>query len=304
MAPELENENRVLRKFPRHHDHFLRVQFCDENGQDLYFNAKIGLDRVHSRFKQVLKEGIRIANRVYQFLGWSHSSLRSRSVWFVAPFSDGGQRHSHLTIIKALGNFEEIFCPARCAARIGQAFSETPFAVPMTDEYGDEIRKVDLADVKSRDGSRVFSDGVGTISRAALDVVADYLPRRKQPPTCPPDPLCRGQGHAGAGQPARRLHHRHPAVHDQVCERRDGEPRDLRHGVQAHLARAQPADDQAPRGHGRAGELVLRAAGEDARRPARNHGQRLQHSHVPEAPVDRRVHPAARAAQASGPPRA
>jgi hypothetical protein len=39
-GPEPEAKNRVLRKFPRHTGYFARIQFCDEDGQDLYFNPK------------------------------------------------------------------------------------------------------------------------------------------------------------------------------------------------------------------------------------------------------------------------
>lgn len=80
-GPELEAQNRILRKFPDHHEYFIRVQFCDENGLDLFFNPKVNLDLVYNRFKNVLKTGIQIAGRKYDFLGFSHSSLRSHSAW-------------------------------------------------------------------------------------------------------------------------------------------------------------------------------------------------------------------------------
>lgn len=80
-GPELEAKNRILRKYPNHHEYFLRVQFCDENGEDLYFNPKISNDKVYDRFREVLREGVVIAGRKYEFLGFSHSSLRSHSAW-------------------------------------------------------------------------------------------------------------------------------------------------------------------------------------------------------------------------------
>jgi RNA dependent RNA polymerase len=80
-GPEMEPNNRILRKFPNHHEHFIRAQFCDENGQDLYFNTRISYDDIYARFKLALKHGIQIAGRMYKFLGFSHSSLRSHSVW-------------------------------------------------------------------------------------------------------------------------------------------------------------------------------------------------------------------------------
>lgn len=80
-GPELEPNNRILRKFPNHHDYFIRVQFCDENGQDVHFNPRANNYYVASRFKHILANGIEIAGRTYTFLGFSHSSLRSHSAW-------------------------------------------------------------------------------------------------------------------------------------------------------------------------------------------------------------------------------
>lgn len=80
-GPEIESMNRVLRKYFNHHEYFARVQFCDENGQDLFFNAKISYDKVYEKFKRVFNDGIQLAGRIYSFLGFSHSSLRSHSSW-------------------------------------------------------------------------------------------------------------------------------------------------------------------------------------------------------------------------------
>ncbi|KAI0856865.1 RNA dependent RNA polymerase-domain-containing protein [Xylaria cubensis] len=174
-GPEPEAKNRILRKFPRHTGYFARVQFCDEDGQDLYFNPKVSLEQIYSRFRKVLSDGFSIAGRLYKFLGFSHSSLRSHAVWFMAGFVDDNKElRSYATVIPELGDFQGIRSPARCAARIGQAFSETPVAVDL-DEIQATIKAV--PDVKSQDGSRVFSDGVGTISRELLEAIHDKMPK-------------------------------------------------------------------------------------------------------------------------------
>ncbi|KAL4746644.1 hypothetical protein BDW72DRAFT_197492 [Aspergillus terricola var. indicus] len=179
-GPETEPLNRILRRFPNHHEYFIRVQFCDENGQDVYFNPRINNDQIFVRFKSVFENGFQIAGRTYTFLGFSHSSLRSRSAWFSAPFiDDNGDFQSYFTIIKAIGKFSEITSPARCAARIGQAFSDTPFAVNLKKNG---IRVWTIPDVQV-DG-RVFSDGIGTISAEAVDVIHGVLPPRNGMPTC------------------------------------------------------------------------------------------------------------------------
>ncbi|KAK4159742.1 RNA-dependent RNA polymerase 1 [Cladorrhinum sp. PSN259] len=178
-GPEMEAKNRILRKFPNHTDYFLRVQFCDENGQDLFFNPKIALDEIHDRFKSVLNNGIPIAGRLYTFLGFSHSSLRARSVWMSAPFLFEESLKFSRNIIDDLGKFETILSPARRAARIGQAFSETPYSVPLN-ERGISVHEIH--DVEY-DG-RTFSDGVGTISPGAAEAIYEVIPTSKGFPTC------------------------------------------------------------------------------------------------------------------------
>ncbi|CAN8097779.1 unnamed protein product [Discula destructiva] len=179
-GPEPEAQNRILRKFPNHHEYFIRVQFSDENGQDLFFSPKISYDEVWNRFKSRFSQGIQVADRIYRFLGFSHSSLRSHSAWFSAPFfDDDGHFQTYETIIRALGKFSHIRTPAKCAARIGQAFSETPFSLPL-DEYG--IRVVEIPDVTSADGIRVFSDGVGTLSADVVDRIWEIIPQSKATP--------------------------------------------------------------------------------------------------------------------------
>src|SRR3569833_3141827 len=181
-GPERESENRVLRMFPNHHDYFIRVQFADENGQDLRFNTSVDSDPVYDRFKKVMRDGIEIAGRLYKFLGWSNSSLKALAVWFVAGFVDSyGRLQGFMSIIRDLGEFDSITSPARYAARVGQAFSETPFAVPIADN-GIAVARIE--DVKSADGARTFSDGVGTVSPEAVEIIWRYLPSQKKAPTC------------------------------------------------------------------------------------------------------------------------
>ncbi len=182
QGPDAESRNRVLRMFPDRDDMFLRVSFCDEDGQDLTFSPKVSNDTVYKRYREVLVDGIRIAGRQFSFLGFSHSSLRSHSTWFMASFvAANGQLQSRDTILAVLGDFSDIRVPAKCAARIGQAFSETPYAV---DLFKANIHVRYIPDVKSPDGKRVFSDGVGTISWGAMQELWDALPKRSVDATC------------------------------------------------------------------------------------------------------------------------
>lgn len=179
-GPDPENKNRVLRLFPQNSDYFLRVTFGDEGGQDLGINPVISKDEVFARYRKVMTKGIKIAGRRFNFLGFAHSSLRAHSAWFCAPFIDHDmQRQTCGSILKFLGNFEGIRISAKCAARIGQAFSETPYTVPLS-----TISVQYIKDVKSADLRRIFSDGVGTISMRALETVWSHLPKSLGRPTC------------------------------------------------------------------------------------------------------------------------
>ncbi|KAI1456489.1 RdRP-domain-containing protein [Annulohypoxylon moriforme] len=182
LGPEPEAKNRILRKFPNHIGFFARVQFCDEDGQDVFFNAQVSLDHIWGRFKSTLLKGVHIAGREYLFLGFSHSSLRAHGVWFMATFVDHTSTfQTYFSVIKDLGKFSKIQSPSRCAARIGQAFSETPFAVDLH-ELGAKVEYI--PDVKSADGTRVFSDGVGTLSRSLMEAIQTALPQNRDTTTC------------------------------------------------------------------------------------------------------------------------
>ncbi|KAI9674678.1 MAG: hypothetical protein M1817_001581 [Caeruleum heppii] len=161
-GPDPETTNRVLRAYADHADHFIRVTFSDEDGEPIRFDRFASLEEIfHSRFKRVLNGVIPIAGHDFEFLGFSHSSLRDQTCWFMAPFEHDGMMLSATAVIANLGDFSGIRSPAKCAARIGQAFSDTVGAVRISPTTVAEIPDVE------RNG-RVFSDGVGTVSADIL----------------------------------------------------------------------------------------------------------------------------------------
>jgi hypothetical protein len=178
-GPEAEQMNRVLREHPDNHDSFIRVLFAEEDGEQVRYNPQVSNEFVfNSRFKSILRNGINIAGRIYNFLGFSHSSLRTQSCWFMAQFKFKGILLSDRTLIEKLGDFSSIRCPAKCAARIGQAFSETPIFVSFP---SGTVKK--MKDIKRN--NRVFSDGVGTISDSAIRKIWSAVPSMKETkPTC------------------------------------------------------------------------------------------------------------------------
>ncbi|KAF2399938.1 RdRP-domain-containing protein [Trichodelitschia bisporula] len=74
-------------------------------------------------------------------------------------------------VIRRLGDFASIRCPAKCAAQIGQAFTDTRSCVV---EFEEMIRAKDV----ERDG-RVFSDGCGTISPSLVKKTVAKYPHLK-----------------------------------------------------------------------------------------------------------------------------
>lgn len=117
-GPEPEPTNRVLRKYSSQTDCFIRVIFQDEDGGSVRYDPRSSQHLIyHQRFKQVLDNTILIAGFGFSFLGFSHSSLRSQSCWFMAPIFEKGSLVFAPQVIKELGDFSHIRTPAKCAAR-------------------------------------------------------------------------------------------------------------------------------------------------------------------------------------------
>lgn len=165
-GPDAEPTNRVLRRYQHSTDHFVRVIFQDEDRSPMRHDPRTDQSRIyHMRFKGVLDGSVLICGRAFSFLGFSHSSLRSQSCWFSAPMvNKQGSLIFAEQVIKELGDFSKIRVPAKCAARIGQNFTDTNASVKLRPEEVFELPNVE------RNG-RDFSDGVGTISEKLLQSV-------------------------------------------------------------------------------------------------------------------------------------
>lgn len=179
-GPDWDVSNRVLRKYAEHTECFMRVFFGDEDGLSVFFDPRASQDRVYERFRSLMRNGISVAGRRFDFLGFSHASLRSHQAWFMTPFVKDGVRICARDIIEDLGDFSHIHCSSKCAARIGQSFSDTIFSVRVPDTAYVTECKEDI----ERNG-RCFSDGCGTISLELMRRVWNALPpeRREQRPT-------------------------------------------------------------------------------------------------------------------------
>ncbi|KAF1936008.1 RdRP-domain-containing protein [Clathrospora elynae] len=179
-GPDWGVSNRILRKYDKSTHYFMRVFFADEDGLSVFHDPRASQEQVYERFRNVLRSGISVAGRTFQFLGFSHASLRSHQAWFMAPFEKNGVMVRARDIIRDLGDFSHIHCSAKCAARIGQAFSDTIFSITIPSTAYVTETKDDVERNK-----RCFSDGCGTISLDLLRQVWRALPpeRREQRPT-------------------------------------------------------------------------------------------------------------------------
>lgn len=178
-GPDPEPTNRVLRKYSDNIDNFVRVLFADEDGGSMRHDPRTNQEKIfHERFKTVMDDGFLVFGRNFSFLGFSHSSLRSQSCWFMTPLVSRDRTLLFAThVLKSLGDFSSIRTPAKCAARIGQNFTDTNTSVEVR---RDEVHELAMIERNGRD----FADGAGTISQQLLqDVWRVYGTRRQLKPT-------------------------------------------------------------------------------------------------------------------------
>jgi RNA-dependent RNA polymerase len=165
-GPYPERSNRVLRTYAENHDAFIRVSFVEETELRYQQDREVDGPAFISRWvSPILHHGLTIAGRHFQFLAYSQSALKTHTVWFVKDFRDReGNLITAATIIEGLGTFHDVeydrqlmYCPARYAARISQAFTTTDSSVTVPAE--EIIIKDDI-----KVGTYCFTDGVGSMS--------------------------------------------------------------------------------------------------------------------------------------------
>ncbi|ERM99496.1 hypothetical protein AMTRI_Chr10g230970 [Amborella trichopoda] len=186
LGPELETSNYIVKHFAAYADDFLRVSFVDEDWSKLPsdalspklesgFFAKPYRTNIYKRIVSVLRDGIVLGSKRFEFLAFSASQLRSNAVWMFAS----NENISVESIREWMGEFKNLRCIAKCAARMGQLFSSsTPtLSVPLH-----EVQVIPDIEVTTDGIEYCFSDGIGKISLAFARQVA----RRcglKQPPS-------------------------------------------------------------------------------------------------------------------------
>ncbi|KAI3817112.1 hypothetical protein L1987_10901 [Smallanthus sonchifolius] len=164
-GPEVNVSNRVLRHYADYIDNFLRVSFLDEELEKLYSTdlcRKVGRNGdnrtgIYKRILLILRDGIVIGNKKFEFLAFSSSQLRDNSAWMFA--STG--RLNAAEIRNWMGDFSSIKNVAKYAARLGQSFGSSKESLSVPRYEVEQIPDIEIV----RSGTKyVFSDGIGKIS--------------------------------------------------------------------------------------------------------------------------------------------
>lgn len=176
LGPELETSNYVVKYYAPYSSDFLRVSFVEEDWSKLPSNAistiiqqgifsKPFRTGIYHRILSILREGIVIGDKRFQFLAFSASQLRSSSVWMFA--SNENVRVEDIR--KWMGSFNKIRSVSKCAARMGQLFSSSKqtLVVPIQD-----VEVIPDVEVITDGFSYCFSDGIGKISLSFARQVA------------------------------------------------------------------------------------------------------------------------------------
>ncbi|KAJ0546802.1 putative RNA-directed RNA polymerase [Helianthus annuus] len=112
---------------------------------------------IYRRILSILRNGISIGGKKFEFLAFSSSQLRDNSAWMFA--STG--RLNAAAIRNWMGDFSSIKNVAKYAARLGQSFGSSKESLSVAQHEVEEIPDVEIV----RSGTRyVFSDGIGKIS--------------------------------------------------------------------------------------------------------------------------------------------
>jgi hypothetical protein len=153
--------SRLLRDFdPSVTANLLRVNFLDDN---------LDLPRAmpyvtYTTFRSAL-DALQILERTYNVLSWSASQLRQSSCWY---YWEEKGRMTRAQIIQNLGSFEQIYIPAKKAARIGQAFSSSvAIEFDQVPILSDNVKDI----VSKTRPEKMFSDGIGKISQSVMDEI-------------------------------------------------------------------------------------------------------------------------------------
>ena len=155
--PEANSSNRVTRQYDA--DNFLRVRFRDEDLRKLNMSQIFAdMKDVYAMIYAQLCAGLQLCDRHFEFLAMSSSQLREHACWLFAK-----QRAVSAAHVRAwMGDFSDIKCIGKYAARLGQSLSSS------IETFKSEDFTV-IPDMNVRDPltgvEYCFTDGIGQISK-------------------------------------------------------------------------------------------------------------------------------------------
>lgn len=164
-TPAVEASNRVMRKYSHVQDRFLRIQFIDESESGrIGSSTRPGDDEIWKRVLRTLYRGIRIGDRLYEFLAFGSSQLRQAGAYFFCPTD----HISCDTIRNWMGQFSHIKIIAKYSARLGQCLSTTR-----------EIRGIYVPTIRTipdiEKNGYCFTDGTGMISEFLARIIIEEM---------------------------------------------------------------------------------------------------------------------------------
>eukprot|EP01054_Gregarina_sp_Poly1_P007436 Gregarina_sp_Poly_1__7435@NODE_412_length_8758_cov_48_108733_g335_i0_p1_GENE_NODE_412_length_8758_cov_48_108733_g335_i0NODE_412_length_8758_cov_48_108733_g335_i0_p1_ORF_typecomplete_len2015_score241_88RdRP/PF05183_12/2_2e120_NODE_412_length_8758_cov_48_108733_g335_i02686312 len=183
-GPYNELNNRMLRQFPNCQQYFVRATFVDHGRNEIFFND---LDSflLSEKMRLTFHTGCMIGHRLYQFLSYGNSQLRTKSFWAIHAFSP---EFTPEKVLNKFGDWAALKEPGKKAARQGQCFScstpavkldATEFQVNCRDLTTVAVQKEDAKDGRLREFC--WTDGVGymrsrTMVRVAASLRLPYVP--------------------------------------------------------------------------------------------------------------------------------
>ncbi|KAK0238675.1 RdRP-domain-containing protein [Armillaria nabsnona] len=174
-GPLPDQSNSVLRRY-NNNEAFLRVSFQDEDKGKPRREQSLSIDQLLvKRYRPVLTDGVLVAGREFDFLGYSMSGLKDYSFAFVTPFTFQGNHVTADIIRGQLGDFTKVaHRPALLGARWGQMFSTSLPSVEISPDM--------IAHIPDRTAglgtNALFTDGCSTISRELITIVKEKVIRR------------------------------------------------------------------------------------------------------------------------------
>ncbi|XP_068657810.1 probable RNA-dependent RNA polymerase 1 [Aristolochia californica] len=188
-GPEVNVSNRVVRQYPDAIDNFLRVSFIDEDSDKIRSTDLVPRSvlpdgekhtDVYKRILSILKNGIVIGDKVFEFLAFSSSQLRENSLWMFASRSG----LSAADIREWMGDFSDIRNVAKYAARLGQSFGSSKEILSVERHEIEIISDVEIEIVDLIQPRKyTFSDGIGKISPDLAKKVASKCDLKRSTPS-------------------------------------------------------------------------------------------------------------------------